>query len=222
LLEWRNLVCGVMIVIVPVSLFAQNTTRALLRSDGGALLNSNPAPETSALFPDNLIQTPKGRIATIDAEGSSVTIEPETMLQFEGDELVLDHGTLHLNTARQMRVRVNCVSVIPVTADRTEYVVTDVDGKVKVAALKNDVKIHYAGSALRNSKQGSSDVIVREGEQATRDEHCGAAVEPKTGVDATGAILNSPRVWIPTLAVVGLITCLGLCHGDDPISPSKP
>jgi hypothetical protein len=223
LLEWRNLVCGVMIVIVPTSLMAQSTGRALLHSDGGTWLNGNPATDSSAIFPDDLIQTQKGYTAKIDADGSTVLVQPETVVQFEGDELFLDHGSLQLDTARELKVRVNCITVIPLTADRTQYDVTDIDGKVKVVAYKNDVKIHYAGAVPRRSKPGaSSDVIVREGEQAGRDERCGAAIRPADALDAHGAILNSPWAIGAAAIVVGGLTCLGLCHRDDPVSPSKP
>jgi hypothetical protein len=223
LFEWRKLVCGVMIIVVPVSLFAQVTDRAMLHSDGGTWLNGNPAPESSAIFMDALIQTPKDHSAKIDAEGSAVTVQPETIVQFEGDELVLDHGGLQLTTDRQMRVRVNCITVTPINAAWTQYDVTDVDGRVKVIAYKNDVKIHYKGDLLRKSKQGeSSDVIVHEGEQATRDERCGAAIKPADEIDATGAWLNSPMAKAAGVIAVGVIACLGLCHTDDPISPTKP
>jgi hypothetical protein len=221
--EWRKFVCGMMIVLIPSSLLAQVSDRALLRSNGGTWLNGSPAPDTSTIFRDSLIQTQKAHSARIDAEGSSVVVQPETVVQYEGDELMLDHGSLQLGTASQMKVRVDCLTVIPITEDRTQYDVTDVDGKVKVAALRHDVKIHYAGGNLRKSKQnGSSDVIVHEGEQATREEHCGAAIKPTAGLDAEGAILNSPWAWKIGLVAAGIVACIGLCHGDDPISPWKP
>ena len=223
LFQWRSLVCGMMVVVWPASLVAQTTDRALLHSEGGVWLNGTPAPDTSAIFPDNLIQTQKGHVAKIDAEGSAVTVQPETIVQFEGDELVLDHGGLQVNTARQMKVRVNCIRVIPMSADWTQYDVTDVDGKVKVEAHKNDVRIHYAGTMAQRSKQtASSDVIVREGQEATRDEHCGAATKPDAGLSADGAILNSPWAWRIGLAAAGVLACIGLCHEHDPISPWKP
>ena len=221
--EWRKFVCSVMIVLIPSSLLAQGSDRALLHSDGGTWLNGNPAPDTSAIFRDNLIQTQKAHSARIDAEGSSVIVQPETVVQYEGDELMLDHGSLQLSTASQMKVRVDCITVIPVTADRTQYDVTDVDGKVKVSAFKNDVKIHYAGGNLRKSKQnGSSDVIVHEGEHATRDEHCGAPIKPSSGLDADGPILNSPWARGAGLAAVAVITCYALCRSTTPVSPWKP
>jgi hypothetical protein len=221
--EWRKVVCGVMIVVVPSSLVAQNTGRAILHNNGGTWLNGNPAPEPSAIFPDALIQTQKTYIAKIDADGSTVLVQPETVVQFEGDELVLDHGSLQLNTTREMKVRVNCITVVPATSDWTQYDVTDVDGKVKVVAHKNAVKIHSADAALRKSKQGiSSDVIVREGEQATRDEHCGAPIKTTEGLSANGAILNSPWAKGAGLVAIGVLACVALCHSDDPISPAIP
>jgi hypothetical protein len=222
LTEWRNLVCGAMIIILPASLIAQDSARAMLHNDGGVWLNGNPAPNSSAIFPHDLIQTQKEGTAKIDADGSTVTVQPDTIVQFEGDELVLDHGSLQLNTSRAMRVRVNCITVIPVTQEWTRYDVIDVDGKVTVVAYTNDAKIHYQGAAARRSKQSvSSDAIVHQGEQKTREERCGAAAPPSEVVNANGAILNS--VWAKAAALAGIgFTCLALCHGDDPVSPDKP
>jgi hypothetical protein len=221
LLKWRNLVCGVMIAIFPSSLIAQDATRGLLHSQGGTWLNDSPAPPTAAIFPDSLVQTQKGYTARIDVEGSGVVIAPETVVQFQGLELALDHGHLQLDTASEMKVLIGCITVTPITYDRTQYDVTDVDGKVKVVAYKNDVKIELHGSALQQSKNGrSSSQIVREGEQATRSEHCGAAIEPTQG-GTKGALLDNPWAKGAGLVAIGL-TCLIICRGDDPISPSTP
>jgi hypothetical protein len=222
LLKWRSVVCGVVIVIGPPFLMAQSTTRAILHSDRYTWLNGSPAPETITIFPNDKIQTQSGHSAKIDAEGSTAVIQPETILQFDGDELVLDHGALQLSTERGMRVRVNCVTVIPLTLDRTEYSVTDADGKVHVEAYKHDVKIHLKAVG-HNSREGkSSDVIVREGEKSTRSEHCGAIAKPEEGVSAKGGFLNSTWAKYGGIAAVGLVACLGLCPNEDPISPWMP
>ena len=220
--EWRNLVCGVMIVVLPTSLMTQDSVRAMLHDDGGVWLNETPAPNSSAMFLHDLLQTQKGSLAKIDADGSTVTVQPETIVQFEGDELVLDHGSLQLNTSRGMRVRVNCLTVIPLTPEWTRYDVIDVDGKMMVVAYENDVKIHYQGAGARRSKQaGISDVTVHQGEQATREERCGAAARPAEVIDAKGAILNS--FWAKLAGGAAIVSaCVIVCRGDDPISPDKP
>lgn len=222
MLEWRKLVCGVMIVIVPTSLMAQDSDRAMLHSDGGVWLNGIPAPSSAAIFPHDLVQTQKESKAKIDAEGSAATVQPDTIVQFDGDELFLDHGGLQVNTSRGLRVRVNCLTVIPLTQDWTRYDVIDVDGKMLVVAYQNDVKIHYQGGAARRSKSAAfADVVVHQGEQVTREERCGAPPRPAEVVDANGAFLNSAWAKAGGALALGLI-CLGVCHGDDPVSPSKP
>jgi len=220
--EWRNLVCGAMIVILPTSFMAQDSTRGMLHSDGGTWLNGAQAPTAAAIFPDSLVQTQRGHSSRIDVAGSSVLILPETETQFQGDVLVLTHGSLQLVTTTKLQVLVGCVSITPTTAERTEYDVTDVDGKVKIVVSKNDVSVHSHSAALLRSKQAaSSDTIVHEGGQATREEDC-ADPKPEKGVGATGPALDSRLAIGVGLAVVGTLACLGLCHGDDPISPSKP
>jgi hypothetical protein len=221
--EWRNLVCGVMIVIMPASLMAQASGGAMLHSDGGVWLNGNPAPNSSAIFPQDVIQTQKENQAKIDADGSSVTVQSETIVQFEGDEIVLDHGSVQVNTSRGMKVRVNCMTVIPVTQEWTHYDVIDVDGKMRVVAYQNDVNIHYQVATARRPKPaGLSDVTVHQGEQTTREERCGVAARPAEIIDAKAAILNS--TWAKLAGGGALVSiCIFLvCRGDDPISPSKP
>jgi hypothetical protein len=221
LLEWRNLVCGVMIVILPTSLMAQDSARAMLHNEGGVWLNGSSAPNSSAIFPHDLVRTQKDSRARIDAEGSTVTVEPETIVEFEGDELILEHGSLQVNTWRGMRVRVNCVTVSPPAQEWARYDVTDVDGGVLVLAYQNDVKIHYSGPATWRSKHVElPDVTVYQGGQATHEDRCGEA--PKTPGDGSQPILNSIWAKGAGLTAVGVITCWALCRGDDPVSPDEP
>jgi hypothetical protein len=224
LAEWRNLVCGLMILILPTSLIAQDTSGAMLHHDGGVWVNGNSAPDSTAILPHDLVQTQKEHTATIDADGSTITLQPDTVVQFEGDELVLDHGGLQVNTSRGMRVRVNCITVIPVNQELTRYEVVDVDGRVRVSAQVNDVNIqHRSGDARRSKPAESENATLRQGEQATREERCGAAAKPADAIDAKGALLNN--IWARGLgiAAVGVITCYALCRDNgNPISPSKP
>ncbi|MGA2417559.1 MAG: hypothetical protein ABSF59_24180 [Candidatus Sulfotelmatobacter sp.] len=231
LLGWRNFICGVMIVLVPASLTAQDNAqafpgngRAMLHSNGGTWLNERPAPASAAIFMEALIQTQKDHSARIDADGSTATIGPDTLVQFEGDELVLDHGSVQVSTVRKVRVRVNCVTVIPMTEDRTYYEVTDVDGKVRVVAYKKDVKVHAKGAVTRLSKKDTStEAIVREGEQSTRSEKCGGAIKPVAAIDGKIAVLDTNAAKVVGGVGIGvIIICAIWCRGDDPISPSTP
>jgi hypothetical protein len=224
LLEWRKCVFGALmsIFILPTSAMAQDLGRAMLHSDGGTWLNGHPAPNSSVIFPHDLVQTRKESTAKIDANGSTVTIQPGTRVQFEEEELFLDSGSLQVNSGRGLRVRVDCMTVIPPAQGWTRYDVVDADGKLKVVAYENDVEIHYRHVAARQSKKGeSADVTVHRGEQVTREEQCRADYKPAEAIDAKGAILNSPWAKGAGIAAVSVITCWVLCPGD-PISPALP
>ena len=131
------------------------------------------------------MQTPPQHEATINAAGSAITVEPETLVQFEGDEIILDHGTVLVGTSGRLRVRVGCITVTPATASWTQYDVTDVDGKVTVAARKSDVNIDSRGSKLQAARPDGrgQTVSVREGEQKTREEN--AALDPNLRATST-------------------------------------
>jgi hypothetical protein len=225
LFNWRQVVGISLIIFLPVSLFAQESAAAMLRSNGaGVLVNKNAAPATTALYRDDVIETQKQGSARIESTGSSADINPETMVEFQGDELVLDHGSLSVNTNRGLRVRVGCLTVTPVNpADWTHYEVLDTDGKVTVSARKKDVYIDAKSRNLQQAKQDtkSDRSIVRETEQKTRDEHCAAAdTSHMTGTALP--ILSSPWAVGAGAAVVGAGIIWVLKHNDDPISPATP
>jgi len=223
--KWRSLVCLPMTVILPLSLLAQDSGAAMLRSSGNVLVNKNSAPASSALFPNDLIETQQQAVARIEASGSTADLNSETIVQFQADELVLEHGSLSVNTSRGLRVRVGCVTVTPVdNAEWTHYDVADRDGKVTVSALKKDVYIDSRSNRAQEAKQTthSNRVIVRESEQKSREERCGGAVIKESArMPGVGAILNSPWAKGTGLVVIGL-TCILICTGGSPISPSDP
>jgi len=213
-------------VLLPVSSFAQDAGGAILHSNGvGVLVNNSAAPASTAIFPNDLIETQKGGVARIQTTGSSVDIISETVVQFQSDELVLDHGSLSVNTSRGVRVRVGCLTVTPVNPyEWTHYEVLDLDGKVTVHALKNDVYINARSKDQQDVKKSSRSTrdLVRETEQRSREEKCGGAYLKADTRPGLGAIMNSMPAKIVGIAAVGGVLCFSLCRGDDPISPKDP
>ena len=195
----------------------------MLHNTGSVLLNKTLAPASAALFVNDLIETQSNSTARIEATGSAVDIDPESVVQFEGDQLVLDHGSLSVNTSRVLKVRVGCVTVTPVNPDWTHYEVSDRDGKVTVSALKNDVYVESRSFRLQDVKQPqrSEREIVREGEQKSREESCGGSLK-RSPVAAIGGFLNSPYVVGTAVGVIGGLGCWALCRGDNPLSPDRP
>ena len=216
-----------LVLIVPVSLCAQETTGAILRGNGvGVFVNDTSAPASTALFSDDVVRTEKNAAARIEATGSSADVGAETIVQFEGDELVLDHGTLSVNTTRGMRVRIGCLTITPVDdGNWTHYDVVDVNGKVTVSALKLDVYIDEHTKKTQQPKPSASKSRdrVRESEQKSREDKCGGGyLNPADKPPGLGAIMDSPWAIGTGAAAVVALTCWSLCRNSNPLSPSDP
>jgi hypothetical protein len=220
----RNLVCWMMVFLCPLTLTAADTKSAVLHSDGGVWVNGQEVSASTVVFPGDLLETKPGFVANLDAEGSSVLIQPESIVKFQGTYLDLEHGSVAVGTSTSMSVHVNCIKVEPVSTERTQYDVADVSGTVQVVAHKNDVNISRSGLPKKATTDDSSQsATVHEGHDATRDEAavCGAALGPETA----GSGLNTK--WVEIGAGVGgvILLCVLLCkssHSPSVISPSAP
>ena len=224
----RNVICWMMVLVCPLSLAAANTGSAVLRSQGGVWVNGVEVGASTVVFSGDVLETKPGFVANLDAEGSSVLIQAESIVKFQGNSLSLDHGSVSVGTSTSMSVHVKCIKVEPVSNERTQYDVADVSGTVQVAAHKSDVNITQ-GSALRKAAKdtgatpSSQSGTVHEGEQASREEAtaCGAAARPA----GTGNGMNTKWLEIGGGGAAGvLVLCLLLCKGSSSsnVSPSQP
>lgn len=222
---FRYMICWAMIVILPSSLLAADSRPAILHTQGQVWVNGKEAVDSTAIMPGDLLETNRGVAANLTTDGSTVVIQEQSIVKYNGDSLSLEHGSVAVGTSRSMSVQVDCLTVVPVSNEWTQYDVTNVDGRVKVDAVKLDVNI-LRGATLRKLSPQSTvaeSATVREGQQATRNvaEVCGVTRVPSS----TGSPVNLKWVEIGAGAGGGvLVLCLLLCNGKKPpqISQSAP
>ncbi len=223
--NWRQFILLAVIALLSAFLLADDAG-AVLRSDGsGVLVNRTTPPTSTVLFAGDLIETQQNAVARIEASGSAVNINAQTVVQFESEELVLEHGSVSVNTTRGLRVRVGCLVVVPQNrADWTHYEVVDMDGKVTVSAIKSNVDINSGGLKLGQVKGSPSIALtVLEGEQKSRDDKCGAEKNLPASPVGNGPSLNSPWAIGAGAVGIGVLICFAVCRGgSQPISPSQP
>jgi len=215
-----------MAVLCPLSLMAADTRSAILHSDGGVWVNGNEVAASTAIFPGDVLETKPGFVANLDTEGSSVLIQPESIIKFEGTYLDLEHGSVSVGTSTEMSVHVNCIRVTPVTTDRTQYDVADLSGSVQVDARKNDVNITRGGLKKNSPDDAAQSATVHEGHEDKRDESavCGAPLRPES---PGGSGLNAKWIEIGGGAAGGaillcILLCKGSSHSTTSVSPSQP
>ncbi|HVN19200.1 MAG TPA: hypothetical protein VMU05_10520 [Dongiaceae bacterium] len=224
----RSCLSWALSALLPVSSLGQalpeKPTGAILHAQGGVWVNGYEAHDSSAIFPGDTIETKPGASANLTLEGSTVLIAPESVTKFQGDLLELDHGGVSVGTARGFKVRVNCLLVVPVVNEWTQYVVTDLNRNVQVAAHKLDVNVQHEqgrGKETPAAEASQQRASVHEGEQKSYDESevCGPAARP------TGAMSSISPKWIAGGAAGAGILVWLLIHGGGsktPASPSSP
>ncbi len=225
----RSCLCWVISAILPLSVLGQalpeNTAGAILHTQGGVWINGYEAHDSSAVFPGDVIETKSGSSANLSLDGSTILIAPESVSKFQADLLELDHGGVSVATTKGFRVRVNCILVVPVRNEWTEYAVTDFNGTVQVAARKLDVNVeheHGRGKETPENQATQQRATVHEGEQKNYNESdvCGAAERPASALAGI-----SPK-WIAAGAAgAGILIWLLIHNGGtpkSPVSPTKP
>ncbi len=202
------------------------TGGAILHAQGGVWINGYEARDSSAVFPGDLLETKPGAAANLSLDGSTVLIQPESVVKLQTNLLQLDHGSLAVGTSKSFKVQVHCITVIPVLNEWTQYEVNNLNGNVQVAARKNDVYVERKRDDKKPSPETevSHGTTVHEGEQKNFDdsEICGAPPRP---VGPTSGL--NPK-WIAAGAGgAGLLLCVLLCGGSGggaktPLSSSAP
>src|SRR6267378_5176749 len=150
----------VLILILPVSLFAADRPAAMLYSHGTALLNGHSIARSSAIFFGDLVQTDAASAANINASGSIVLVLNDSLVQYQDEAVKLEHGGVTISTSKLLATRAGGITVSPAATVWTEFDVTDVDGRVHIAARKGDLTI--------NDEKGTT--TLAQGEQTTRED----------------------------------------------------
>jgi hypothetical protein len=221
----RHFACWLMIVVTPMTLSAQAPS-AIVHTQGGVWVNGYEAKDASAVFSGDVIETKPDFSATLNLEGSSVLIQPESVVKFQGDVLELDHGSVSVETFRSLKVLVHCITVIPVVNEETKYDVVDLNGSVQVAARTKDVNVKWNHAGHKDSidnaggQPGEQQGSVHQGEQKKYDESqlCGVPPRPNP------AVLPNPK-WIAAGAAGAGLLIWVVVHGGGgktPVSASSP
>ncbi len=225
--SFRGMVSCVLLCLLPASMFAAESNAAMLYTNGTAWVNGSHVPRfSSAIFSGDLLQTRSDSVANITLTGSSITVLADSLIQFEGASLKIEHGGLTVSTSKSVAATAGDVKVAPASNAWTEFNVTDVDGTVRIAARKGDLTISDDDGSVtlpqgqETTRQESSDQVNNndqaKGKKKNKKRAVGAA--PAAG----GGMLNSPiAVGAGAAAIAGVATWV-LVQSDNPASPSVP
>ena len=207
--------CIVVLMAAAGASFAANTGAAMVYARGTAWVNGAAVPKAIAIFPGDLVQTKDDSIANINSSGTSVIVQPDSLVRLQANAIELEHGSVNVGTSKTMAAHIGDLTISPKDSQWTEFRVADVDGNVKIIASKGDLTI----------QDDAGSTTLPAGQETTREETHKKKSKRKGGgavTAAQGSVLDSPAVIYGGTAIVGGVTAWVLLQGDDPASPDKP
>ena len=214
----RNLACWTMIAVVPVSLWAADSSPAMLYARGAAWINGGAVPRTSAVFPGDLVQTRSDSVASINASGSNVVVLVDSLVKFEGPAVALEHGSLRVATSKGLSTHTGDLTVAPASNGWTEFEVKQVGyDSVQIMAQKGDVTVSD-GSNSSTLSQGQQTTVGNSMEKKKKKRRKGGGAVPASG----GAVLDSPPVIYGGAAAVGGLLTWVLLQDSNPVIQVAP
>jgi hypothetical protein len=204
------------VLLLPAFLFGSDA--AMVTTAGHALLNGNETPGSSALFTGDVVATPPGSAATIDAHGSMVLVQPNSSVQFKGNYLDMANGDVVVTTSKGMAVKVGKFTVSPAAAQSSKFEVSHSGSMIQIAARQGSLNI----------SDGVNTQTLQEGQQTTRsDLEPPENVKTEAPASGSGGVHMSHAAWyaIGGAAAAGATAGIVLAtHNSShhPVSPATP
>jgi hypothetical protein len=214
----RNIACWILVAVVPVSLWAADSSPAMLYARGTTWINGSAVPRTSAVFPGDVVQTRSDSVASINASGSNVVVLADSLVKFEGPAVALEHGSLRVATSKGLTTHAGDITVAPASGAWTEFEVKQIsDDSVQIVAQKGDVTVND-GSNTSTLSQGQQTTVDSSAEKKKKKRRKGGGAIPASG----GAVLSSPYVIYGGAAAVGGLLTWVLLQDSNPVSQVQP
>ena len=226
----RKMVSCVLMLGFPAILLAADSAKAMLYAHGAAWLNGAHVPSSSAIFSGDLLQTRFDSAANINAPGSTISVFGDSLVQFQGSSLKVEHGGVAVATSKGVEAVAGEVHIAPASSAWTEFNVSDTNGTVKIAATKGDLVV----------TDDSGATTLAQGQQTTRDDQSDQSaksdnsdksgkkkVKKQEGAQpgATGGALNSKRaiiIGVGAVATAGGLAFWLATSNPNAVSPSAP
>src|SRR5438270_14006154 len=145
---------------------------------------------SSAIFSVDLLQTHSDSVANISESGSSITVLADSLVQFQGSSVDIQHGGITVSTSKGIAATAGDIKITPASNTWTEFNVTDVDGTVRIAARKGDLSISD-GKGTFTLAQGQETTREDTAEQSDKDKKKNRKRGVGANPAAEGGILNS-------------------------------
>ena len=127
----------------------------------------------------------------------------DSLVQFEGTSLKVEHGGVSVSTSKGMATTAGAVRVAPVSnASWTEFNVSDTDGTVRIAARKGDLSVTDADGKATLLAQGQDKTLDEQSDQT--DQSSNRSKKKNKKREVAGAAPAAGGGWLDSPIAVGI------------------
>jgi hypothetical protein len=212
----RKLTSFLLLLLTPGALFAQGDT-AVLQGAGSVFVNGAQLNAPSlAVTNGDVIQTKDVGTANLNAAGSNVSIQSNTIVRYQSGGMALDRGSVLVGTGRGLNVFARDFKITPSSEGWTEFYISRTNGVIEIFARKSSVTVSC----------GANTSTLKDGQQVSREDAANCGIAEKGGAGATpaakGPILESKWVEWGGIGAGSALLLWVLTRCEDPVSPSSP
>lgn len=211
----RKLASLLLIWVMPGAIFAQSDT-AVLQGAGSVFVNGTQLTAPSvAVTNGEVIQTKDVGTANLNAAGSNISIQSNTIVRYQSGGLALDRGSILVGTGRGLSVFARDFKITPTTGGWTEFYISRTNGVIEIFARKSSVTVNC----------GANTSTLKEGQQVSREDaaNCGITEKSAGATPAgKGPLLDSRWAQWGGIGAGSVLLIWALTKCEDPVSPSSP
>ena len=225
----RRLVAVLLVVVCPSALLMAERPSAMLYAAGAVTLNGAPAAKSMSVFAGDRIDTADASVVSINRNGSSLIVDPNSSVQYQSDGFTILKGTVRVRTSKGMLAHVGPLSVIP--KDNAALFDVSSDGKTVLVASREGTLTLTDGIETATLQPGSTaKVSLDPQDQGPKPAATASGQDqgPKPAATAQGQGNKRKKglfILIVASAAAGAgVACALACGGSgaSPVSPATP
>ena len=106
-------VCSLLMVVLGAGVLSAQTGGAMLYSNGDVKVNGQAAGYSTSIFSGDKVDVTAASAGSINRNGSSVVVSPNSSIQYDPASIELLHGSARVSTSKGMSAKVGDVVVTP-------------------------------------------------------------------------------------------------------------
>jgi hypothetical protein len=177
--------CILLLLVSGASLLSAQTGGAMLYANGNVKVNGQAAGDSISVFPGDKIDVNASSAGSINRNGSSVVVNPNSSIQYQPASVEVLQGSARVSTSKGMTASAGQVTVSPKDS-AAKFDIVRTDNKVVVVSREGALTV----------QDGSRTVIVQSGSSAELavGPTAGASVAQDSGSKSSTVAFLSDRL----------------------------